>query len=34
MLTSRLLDPKTAHLHQIQNDRVMDHAINRRDYVG
>jgi len=31
MLTSRLLDPKTAHLHQIQNDRVMDHTINRRD---
>ena len=31
MLTSRLLDPKTAHLHQVENDRVMDHAINRRD---
>ena len=29
MLTSRLLDPKTAHLHQIQNDRMMHDAVNR-----
>jgi hypothetical protein len=31
LLIGRLLNAKTAHLHQIQNDRVMDHAIDRRD---
>jgi hypothetical protein len=29
VLTSRLLDAKTAHLHQIQNDRMMHDAVNR-----
>jgi hypothetical protein len=32
-MTGRLLYSKTAHLHQIQNDRVMDDAIKRRDYM-
>jgi hypothetical protein len=31
VLTSGLLDAKTAHLHQIQNDRMMHDAVNRRD---